>query len=225
MSDHQPSGLLNLPAELRLEVYQYLVIHCLAEGSTRDVAGVYLCCREIHTELETEHISKVRPLLKGKYRWEKNAQYVAPIRFEMNTTRAAREDGACLVVRMPIGKEWLGNKFGCAEDNEGFREMVESLRPALGLPWSILTPCFYDPTGVSRKFGEIDILFVFLLSCLHERAGPGTCTLRRTNRLVLMHPHKHENNRLSIDMLDAFWGDFVYVRRLSRGPSGFALAH
>jgi hypothetical protein len=223
MTDDQTSGLLSLPAELRLKVYQHLVNDCLTEGSTHDVAGLYLCCREIHTELETEHISKVRPLLEAEHRWEQAAHDVAPIRFEMNTKTAARKDGACLTIRIPILEERRQTN-GYTHSGRRFCEMVESLRPVLGLSWSTLKLCFYDPAGGFRSFEDTDILYVYILNHLYQFAVPGTFALRQTDRLVLMHPHEADEDRSSESIPRTFFEDFAYVGRLSRGPNGFARA-
>jgi hypothetical protein len=65
-----PYGLLTMPTELRLDVYRYLFEDCLADGYVSDIAGLLLCCRGIHQELEAEHMAKARPLLTTKYKWE-----------------------------------------------------------------------------------------------------------------------------------------------------------
>jgi len=59
MGDTQPSALLSMPTELRLDVYRYLFEDCLADGEVSDVAGLLLCCREIEQELEVELMARV----------------------------------------------------------------------------------------------------------------------------------------------------------------------
>lgn len=71
----QFNSLLGMPTELRLIVYQYLFLYCLAEGSVSDVAGLLLTCREVLQEVETEYIIKLRPLLQAKYAWEATPGY------------------------------------------------------------------------------------------------------------------------------------------------------
>jgi hypothetical protein len=44
------------------------------------MAGLFLCCREVHQELELDFMTRFRPLLTAKYEWETTAFQETPLR-------------------------------------------------------------------------------------------------------------------------------------------------
>lgn len=56
-------ALLNIPAEMRLEINKRLITDYLATGATEGLMGLHLSCREIHNEMKKEFVTKIRPLL------------------------------------------------------------------------------------------------------------------------------------------------------------------
>jgi hypothetical protein len=74
------NGFLALPTELRLEVYGTLLKECFADGWAQDFAGLFLCCREVHQVLESEFMTRFRPLLTAKYEWETTSLQKTPLR-------------------------------------------------------------------------------------------------------------------------------------------------
>jgi hypothetical protein len=67
MSEISPDSFLCLPTELRLEVFKLLLSDCLATGHVAPLAGLFMCCREIHHELEAEFMAEHRPLLQAMH--------------------------------------------------------------------------------------------------------------------------------------------------------------
>jgi hypothetical protein len=44
-----------------------LLKECFADGWVSAIAGTFLCCHDVHHELEAEPMARVRPLLTAKY--------------------------------------------------------------------------------------------------------------------------------------------------------------
>jgi len=226
MGDTQTRGLLVLPTELRLEVYQYLVVNCLAEGRATDIAGIYLSCREIYAELNADFILKARPLLLAKHRWNQISEGGAPMRMDLvlDTRQSFRGSAIELSIKIPVLKVWLDDSKGeTPDDFESFCHMVEGIRPLFCLPWSVLTLGFYDASGPLTSFDHIDDLFFGVLYCLHEFASRRKQTehaLQQTNRLVLTLPN-YPNDEWEFT-LRPIWETFIYMRRVSRHSETFA---
>lgn len=105
--DELNPGLLLLPLQLRLEVYSYLISPCLLEGFTHNIGGLYLSCRQIHTEMEAEHLCKLRPVLMAKHGWERIVHYVPVLRVHVDTIKATHLTNANMTLRIPILAPWL----------------------------------------------------------------------------------------------------------------------
>jgi hypothetical protein len=63
------ASIFTIPLELRHQIYCALVMTCLREERGSDISGIYLSCRQFHTEIEDEYISKSRPLLDILHEW------------------------------------------------------------------------------------------------------------------------------------------------------------
>lgn len=102
-------GFFVLPAELRLEIYKHLFDECLAVGHASDVAGLFLSCREVHRELETDFMTRARPLLEAKHNWL-STQYgdeVLEMRFRPSLTNTSKAE---LVIVLPRVRSVSGMK-------------------------------------------------------------------------------------------------------------------
>lgn len=165
------SSFLRMSTELRLEVYKYLVHDCLATGHAHDIAGLYLSCHEVYTELESEHIDKVRSLLLMKHKWEKDGS-VPPIIMQTNRRSASSPHSpSTMSVKLSVLEKWTPNPHTYDWDgpqmpyiralarNKSFKRLFTSLEPVLALPWSALTLDWYDPTGCSLYREISSILF------------------------------------------------------------------
>jgi hypothetical protein len=101
MANAQMNGLFVLPTELRLEVYRLLFEECLADGYVSDVAGLFLCCREVHRELEAEFMTRVRPLLEIMYKWAATELYDEPLCILVKPRSARNMPASGLSVILP----------------------------------------------------------------------------------------------------------------------------
>jgi hypothetical protein len=78
------SGFLVLPPELQIQVYSTISANPLARGEATKLRGIYVVCQTTHQEVETEIISKLRPLLDIMHEWNtvKNA-YHGPLNLQL----------------------------------------------------------------------------------------------------------------------------------------------
>lgn len=198
MMDHQPPSFLDLSTELRLQVYQYVVIESLAIGSVAGLRGLFLSCREVHHELETEFIAKIRPLLLASSGWKK-ASHDNPqaqrrhLRLKPShhifTPNTAPAD---LTIGLPILQSWLLDTRPWTKPNSDlqddplFHSLLTCLRPLLRLRWSVLTLNFcsiaYAP-GISFSL-TAKISYAFF-RCLARLEDDGVCNIEQVDRLVL----------------------------------------
>ncbi|KAH3974063.1 hypothetical protein HBI81_154770 [Parastagonospora nodorum] len=175
MSEYQPSALLAMPTELRLDVYRYLFEDCLADGEVSDVTGLFLCCREIQQELEAELMARVRPLLTAKYEWESTSFRNGIISFKLHGVSLSRP------------RRWRFLDYEEAKD--ALRVALRALKPVLTLPWSVFTLSLGRHAQLEElDMRDVDGLFDRFFRGLH----PGSSTfrtLKHIDRLVLSYGH------------------------------------
>ncbi|KAH4936131.1 hypothetical protein HBI24_115310 [Parastagonospora nodorum] len=202
MSEYQPSALLAMPTELRLDVYRYLFEDCLADGEVSDVAGLFLCCREIQQELEAELMARVRPLLTAKYEWESTSFRNGIISFKLHRGLNVKAEKVALSVDLPLGKHGLRSITSDYEEaKDALRVALRALKPVLTLPWSVFTLSL----GRHAQLEELDIrdvdgLFDRFFRGLH----PGSSTfrtLKHIDRLVLSYGHSRSPAYASTSIL------------------------
>lgn len=198
MADNRLPSFLHLSTELRLEVYQYVVIESLTQGSLDGLPGLYLSCREVHHELETEFIGKIRPLLLALRGWKTasrdNAQ-AQRTRLRLKPTHhifASNTTPTNLTISLPVLQSWLmdsrawTNPNSDLQENELFKGLLFCLRPLVRLRWSVLTlnlsSIAYAP-GISFNLtAKISEAF---FRCLSRLEDDGVCNFHQVDRLVL----------------------------------------
>ncbi|CAO2647296.1 Nn.00g082180.m01.CDS01 [Neocucurbitaria sp. VM-36] len=181
---HSPS-FLTLSTELRLEVYQHLIIDCLAAGALKGLSGLYLSCREVHQELESEYIQKIRPLLHAQRQWTRYHRQYRNLVHESLPLRLSHHDlfslrtGALstLTIDLPPLPPHESYSFDTA---------LARIRPLLRLPWSVLTLTLCDHgTNPDQNFAcAIKRSEAFFKSLAHIQ-DDDACNLARIDRLVL----------------------------------------
>jgi hypothetical protein len=130
------NGFLVLPTELRLEGYRTLLKECLADGWAQDFAGLFLCCREVHQELELEFMTRFRPLLTAKYEWETTSLQKTPLRFLVKPRPCRNMIKPELSVDISLLVLVVKRKV---KMHDILPKLALCLRPVLALNWSVLT--------------------------------------------------------------------------------------
>jgi hypothetical protein len=83
-------GFSVLPVELRLQVYGHLIAASMADGKIIEMGGMLFSCREIYSEMNTNCISSVRPILDRMDNWT-----------------AAQPGRAPLLIQFPVGYNFV----------------------------------------------------------------------------------------------------------------------
>jgi hypothetical protein len=84
MTNTQSHSFLDLPSELRLQVYDSPVRTGLADGNPRNARGLYLSCKTIHDEMKAGNISKTRAILGIQKAWNATIRSHAPLRIQIS---------------------------------------------------------------------------------------------------------------------------------------------
>jgi hypothetical protein len=146
-----------LPTELRLEVYRHLVAECLNDGSPADVYGIFLSCRKIYKELNSELIAKVHPLFSSKHEWEKSGGRLEPIRLSLDDKLTVGSASPMLRIELPIFDIWSPSPALLTFSS--FKKMLGALRPTLHLPWHTVTVSFLHPEPTILPYHSLNYLF------------------------------------------------------------------
>jgi hypothetical protein len=133
MSNAQSSAFLGIPTELRLEVYEYLIVECLADGPVSDIAGLFHCCREVNQELEAEYMPKIRRLLRAKYEWEAIGFGQGFIGMNLRPSLRAKGEDTELCFILPVESD-INRGFDYRLLKPSVRSLAGSLSPALSSP-------------------------------------------------------------------------------------------
>jgi hypothetical protein len=133
-----------LPVELRLEVYQYLVVDCLYNGPSTDLKGIYFSCQMIHDELESELIKGNRHLMHAVYKWEKAGFGEVPLMITPSRTSGPKTRTLEISIAVPILNSWIRDSPIFIARSVSFQNMVRSLNRVLAHPCDILNFKFYS---------------------------------------------------------------------------------
>ncbi|KAF2025503.1 hypothetical protein EK21DRAFT_93190 [Setomelanomma holmii] len=220
MSQHDQFPLLELPAELRLEIFRHLVIDCLSCGSASDLAGLYLSCREIHNALKENFITKVQPLLRTKHEWREAGYGSTPIRLELNGP-------AQLSVTMPILESCLPIR-SLDTERYPFWSLVDSLQQTICLRWQTLTLSFVHHSKFTRShqadrsrlvlplrtgafsMGDEVYHFTGLLTHLEVHSASVPFAFQNIDRLVLVFEEAEDEIVFAL-----LWQFFLIMRRMA----------
>jgi hypothetical protein len=176
MASKKANNFLNSPTELRLQVYKELFVDCLASSDGLEIAGLYLCCRTIQTELDREYGQLIGPLLTTKHLWKKIDRQAAPLRITVEKQKK-------ILVEIPVSDKWL-SKDNSFIWHESFNAMSASLRPVLSLSWDLVELSFFKPDSTLIHFDTLDLMFNELFY-IDYRTGRAPLVLPRTARLQL----------------------------------------
>ncbi|KAH7071284.1 hypothetical protein BKA63DRAFT_70270 [Paraphoma chrysanthemicola] len=166
-------GFLNLPTELRLEVYRILIEKCLWDGHVSDIAGLYRCCREVHKELEAEYIAKIRPVLQAKSKWQTKDSPDGPLRMKISPSLKATPGEGDLTIMLSFNGRKQYYKY---KHSSAVGVLAGCLSPVLAAPWATVTICPSDSVSQIRSARRIDIFknlsFMFImLICGYDRSS------------------------------------------------------
>jgi hypothetical protein len=117
-------------------VYRTLLKECLADGWAQDFAGLFLCCREVHQELESEFMTRFRPLLTAKYEWETTSLQKTPLRLLIKPRPCRNMLKPELSVDISLLVLVVKRKV---KMHDILPKLALCLRPVLALNWSVLT--------------------------------------------------------------------------------------
>jgi hypothetical protein len=117
-------------------VYRTLLKECLADGWAQDFAGLFLCCREVHQELESEFMTRFRPLLTAKYEWETTSLQKTPLRLLVKPKPCRNMLKPELSVDISLLVLVVKRKV---KMHDILPKLALCLRPVLALNWSVLT--------------------------------------------------------------------------------------
>jgi hypothetical protein len=215
MSDAQSSAFLTMPTELRHQVYEYLIVECLADGSVSDIAGLFHCCREVNQELEAEYMPKIRPLLRAKDEWEATSFQNGLLRIALRPSLRAKVEDSELCVSLPVEPD-IHTGSGYRSLKSSIRSLARSLCPALRSPWHTLKLSY-----CSKFLSDMPELMSFTYeTLLRHLSQPKYCILRvidHIQRLVLGYKHIHGASLLL--SFNVLWDMFRHSRALFLRPS------
>lgn len=157
-----PYSLLALPTELRLEIYKYFLKDCLADGSVSDVAGLYLCCRTIYGELETEFMPTIRSLLIAKSKYDAAGSRHGLSSFKIHLGFPATAGKAELSINFKIPNH---RDYEALEPGPVLRLATENLWPALNFHWTVLILDIGTTDGFSFQLFDVTYHFRRFFFC------------------------------------------------------------
>lgn len=96
---------MDIPAELRLQIYGHLVNDCLDYDSPTKMAGLYLSCHTVCDELEKDFIASIRPALEAKRSWEACGLSSLPLKVTITSQTASTEP--CIDMEIPYDQSWV----------------------------------------------------------------------------------------------------------------------
>jgi hypothetical protein len=185
---------LELATELRLKIYAHVVVDGLASGCSKGLAGLFLACRTARTELDTDFIAKVRPLLVAQSEWQRTCDKYPAVRNEPLSLQSSAESlfsntvARKLVITLPMPAHWIlwlnpkltGSHLPMLDKIPSFVQLISSLQPVLRLQWAELTiklcnKAVADPS----EFQDIDSDFMvhaagaYLLSAVQSAEKVG----------------------------------------------------
>jgi hypothetical protein len=134
------ASISTIPLELRHQIYRELVITCLSEECGSDISGIYFSCRQFHTEVEDECISKARPLLdilhEWKTEWRTKHDKTGKLHFHLANKGNFAESIALIGITMP--STVFPRDINDYRTDQSFTAAVKCLRRAFRLPHSTL---------------------------------------------------------------------------------------
>jgi hypothetical protein len=175
-----PFRFLALPTELRLQVYQNLIMSSIRSKQTCHIQGALTSCHQIHQEMEDYYISKARPLLEVMHSWKITSAETRSI--DILFAHRGSFDKLIQSSTIEIPTAILPSQHKTFANPEPWRTTVEALRHAFRLPHSTLTihvsgsPNRIQPYHVGNLY--------WLIYCLHAFAD-GSPSFARINRLIL----------------------------------------
>lgn len=203
MSDNQSSGLLNMPMELRLDVYRLLLEDCLANGTVSDIAGLYLACAQLHQELEAEYASKLRPLLHAHYEWAVTGPQEDMLRIGVEPKLNVDVGQAQVSVLIPIG----------IDDEVTPRAAASSLRHVLGSRCATLALGYIDTNPSRQAWPDLHTELRSFWLFFRDMGRPNRCEYQnfdQIERLILSTGRC--DLRVAHEQFDDMWEFFLFVR-------------
>ena len=124
------ASFFDLPAELRLEVYDHLVTDCLADGFASDLRGLFASCKQVHREMGAEFSSKIWVLLRSKLEWDATMLSDKSLRMQIgcgsNFCNALKD----ITVTLPMVSSWSTADAVTCQSNKILEQLIQALRPA-----------------------------------------------------------------------------------------------
>jgi hypothetical protein len=127
-----------LPAELRLKVYEHVVIDSMADGNIAGIGGLRLSCCNIYDEVSVDFVPKVRPLLEAMHKWQSAHPDGAPLQIEFLNNYKFIAPPTETTITLPVALCWqmdIHTQAGIMS----FKAAVRALFPLCTQPWSTLT--------------------------------------------------------------------------------------
>jgi hypothetical protein len=135
---------LNLPPELRLNVYHHLLITSIADGRAADVGALLFTCRIVYGEMRADYIPAVTKSLQAITTWQ-SIYSKAPLKIDLPHDYDSRQVPAEATINFPkIPKEGKGIY--------AYTYAITGLQPFISEPWRSLTFSVYTPRTSRRRF-------------------------------------------------------------------------
>lgn len=179
------ASFLGLPPELRLHVYQYLLITSIADGRAADAAGLLFTCQTVYSEMRTDFIPAVAIALSALSQW--NSSYTeSPLKIDLPRDYNFRQPPTNATIRFPYGPQW----FLIGDEQLGLEHAIKSLKLLLCQSWNCLTFRVYYPF-TSESFlvtmDDVDTVIRVLFGFMRQESrvkGLKKSHFFRTKRLV-----------------------------------------
>jgi hypothetical protein len=192
-------GFSVLPVELRLQVYGHLIAASMADGKIIEMGGMLFSCREIYSEMNTNCISSVRPILDRMDNWTAAQPGRAPLLIQFpvgyNFVKPPTEATLSIPVEVPTEPKYYSS---IAEKRTTAASRV--FADFLLLPWTTLTTAIHvsqeqiSQQGKPMCSGCMSRLYSYMLIQMGETT-PDDIIMRSIepfNDLETLAEHVHE---------------------------------
>jgi hypothetical protein len=168
------------------------------------MAGLYLCCREVHQELEADFIARFRPLLIAKYGWETIGFRDTPIRMMVKLRVSRHMLKPELSIVSPITILQPDDEV---ESNASLPTLDFILQSVFSSTWSVLTLSARDHDfPVTRRA----TFFQCVSHALGQEKNSTFQDFRHIDRLVLNYGIPHDS--VTTKIFDNLSWSFHYTR-------------